>query len=191
MISKIFWLYIAFSVVTTTGFASFAIVGYHLKQHHIVTDVQIPLLYAFAMIVDAVTALIIGKSYDMLKAVRNNNKAGLLLLIIIPVATAIIPFLTFSFSVTAVIAGTLLWGIVMGSHETIMKSAIADITAIHKRSTGYGIFHMFYGLSLFTGSALCGFLYDFSIPVLVVTLAGLQLLSLPIFYILKKQIVYR
>jgi len=184
--TKLFWLYITFTVITTAGFASFALIGYHIKQHHIMVDAQIPLLYAFAMIVDALAGLAIGKLYDMIKDRCKNIKAGMLLLIILPAATAIIPFLVFSLSAGAIIAGAFLWGLVMGAHETIMKSAIADITCVTKRATGYGMFNVCYGIALFAGSTLCGVLYDYSIPVLMVTLAGLQVVSLPVFFSLKK-----
>lgn len=190
-ITKTFWLYVTFTIITTTGFASFALIGYHLKQHHIFPDAQIPLLYAFAMAIDALAGLFIGKMYDVLKNKYRNHKAGLLMLIILPVATAIIPFLTFSLSAGAIIAGTFLWGIVMGAHETIMKSAIADITSIHKRATGYGLFNVCYGAALFAGSTLCGVLYDFSIPLLMFTLAGLQIVSLPVFFVLKKHTAHQ
>jgi MFS family permease len=186
-ITKTFWLYVAFTVITTSGFASFALIGYHLKQHHIFSDVQIPILYAFAMAIDAVAGLFIGKMYDVLKVKYQNHKAGLLLLIMLPVATAAVPFLTFSLSASTIIIGTFLWGIVMGAHDTIMKSAIADITSIKKRATGYGLFNVCYGAALFVGSTLCGVLYDFSIPLLMFTLAGLQIVSLPVFFVLKKQ----
>ena len=57
-------------------------------------------------------------------------------------------------------AGLALYGVVLGTHETIMRSAIADLTAFRKRGTAYGIFNAIYGLGLFCGSAVMGALYD-------------------------------
>jgi len=63
-LSKTFWLYSAFTVLTTMGFISFAILGYYFKEKNILNDFQIPFFYAIAMGVDAVFAIVIGKLYD-------------------------------------------------------------------------------------------------------------------------------
>ena len=51
-------------------------------------------------------------------------------------------------------------GVVLGVHETVMKSAIADITPFHKRGVGFGLFNTVYGLSLLLGSLVMGWMYD-------------------------------
>ncbi len=132
-ITRTFWLYCIFTFVTTLGFLNFAIIGYHLKANNIVTDAQIPLLYALAMAVDAVIGLVIGKWYDRLKIKFDNDHAGLLLLVILPLFTALIPLFSLSPGLPLILAGVVLWGMVMGTHETIMKAGIADITSIRKR----------------------------------------------------------
>jgi len=152
-LSKIFWIYTVFTFITTLGFANFALVGFHLKARHILSDAQIPLFYALAMGVDAATALVIGKTYDIFKTRRKNEKAGLVTLIAIPAFSLLIPGLVFSTKFSWVLTGVIIWGIVMGCHETIMKSAIADITPLGKRGTGYGVFNAAYGLAIFIGSA--------------------------------------
>jgi hypothetical protein len=43
----------------TIGFINFAILGYHFKATNVPPDSEIPLLYAAAMIIDAIFALII------------------------------------------------------------------------------------------------------------------------------------
>ena len=48
---------------------------------------------------------------------------------IIPLFSVFIPFLTFSNMLVFVIIGIILWGIVLGVHETIMRAAVADLTA--------------------------------------------------------------
>jgi len=195
-ITRTFWLYCIFTFVTTLGFLNFAIIGYHLKANAIVTDAQIPLMYALAMAVDAVIGLIIGKWYDKLKTRHNNEHAGLLLLIMIPLLTAPIPLLSLSPGLPVsqsphllfILIGVTLWGIVMGTHETIMKAAIADITSIRKRGTGYGIFNTVYGIAIFIGSAAAGFLYDYSITLLVVLMIIVELMAVPLFFLLRKEV---
>ena len=187
-ITRTFWLYCIFTFVTTLGFLNFAIIGYHLKANAIVTDAQIPLLYALAMAVDAVIGLVIGKWYDRLKVRFDNEHAGLLLLIILPVLTALIPLFALSPGLPIIITGVILWGIVMGTHETIMKAGIADITSIRKRGTGYGIFNMLYGVAIFIGSASAGFLYDYSVTLLIILMVVVELAALPVFFVLRKKV---
>jgi predicted MFS family arabinose efflux permease len=187
-ITMTFWLYCIFTFITTLGFLNFAIIGYHLKANNLATDSQIPLFYSLAMAVDAVTGLIIGKWYDKLKTRHNNDHAGLLLLIILPLFTAFIPLLTLSFHLAMIVAGAVLWGIVMGTHETIMKAGIADITSLRKRGTGYGIFNMLYGIAIFIGSAAAGFLYDYSINLLIVIMIIIEILAIPLFLVMRKEV---
>jgi len=187
-ITRTFWLYCIFTFVTTLGFLNFAIIGYHLKANSIVTDAQIPLLYALAMAVDAVIGLVIGKMYDRLKIRFDNDHAGLLMLIILPVFTATLPLFTLSFHLGMIITGVVLWGVVMGTHETIMKAGVADITSIRKRGTGYGIFSMMYGIAIFIGSAAAGFLYDYSINLLIILMIAVELAAVPVFFVMRKQV---
>ncbi len=190
-LTKIFWYYTIFTFVTTLGFISFAIVGYHLKVNNIVSDHQIPFLYAIAMVVDAFAAILIGKSYDSLKYKNENHNSGLYLLIVLPLLTVIVLPLVFSFNVILIFIGMIFWGIVMGAHETIMKAAIADITSIKKRGTGYGIFNVVYGLAMFLGSAIAGYLYDISLTVLIAAFISIEFISMIIFWLLKKEIKLR
>jgi MFS family permease len=186
-LSRTFWLYTIFSFITTLGFTNFALLGYHYKVKGVLTDSQIPLFYAIAMGVDAIAALVSGKLYDMAKEKRKNDKAGLTVLLIIPVFTLFVPFLGFSNSFGLALAGAIVWGVVMGCHETIMKSAIADITPLKKRGTGYGIFNAGYGLAVFIGSAAMGFLYDRSLTLVFILAAIVELASIPVFFMMKKE----
>jgi MFS family permease len=186
-LSKIFWIYTVFTFITTLGFANFALVGFHLKARHVLTDAQIPLFYALAMGVDAVAAMAIGKTYDIFKAKRSNEKAGLITLIAIPVFSLFIPGLVFSEKFSLVLAGVIIWGIVMGCHETVMKSAIADLTPLKKRGTGYGVFNAVYGLAIFIGSALTGLLYEYSIFAVIGISIAMEIAAIWVFFVLKKE----
>lgn len=185
---KAFWIYTTFSFFTTMGFVNFVLLGFHYKTQHILTDVAIPFYYALAMGIDGVAALVIGKFYDVLKEKKANDLGGLSALLIIPFLSILVPLLAFSQNRWLVIGGILIWGIVMAAHETIMKSAIADITPLKKRGTGYGILNTAYGLAMLAGSVLMGSLYEYSITALVAITIVLQLVSLPFFFALKKEI---
>ncbi len=159
-LQPIFWIYTAFTFFCTLGFVNFSVIGYHLKANHLMSDGNITLLYSGAMAVDALAALGIGRAYDWLKKKTGIKTGGLAVLIAIPFLTLLLPFLTIGNSVAPIVIGMMIFGIVMGTHEAIMRSAIADITPFYKRGTSYGIFNTGYGLALLVGSALMGWLYD-------------------------------
>ena len=175
---KIFWLYTVFTFLAVSGFAHFEMISYHFKVQSIVSDAHIPIFYAVAMGVDAVAALIVGKLYD---------RIGLNALMLAPLLTLPIPFLGFSFSHDLAVAGVVLWGAVMGIHETIMRASIADLTVIEQRGFAYGIFNAVYGASWFLGSATMGFLYDLSIGYLIAFVCLMEVLSLPVLFLIKRE----
>ena len=185
---KIFWLYTAFSFFATMGFVNFVLVAYHIKTRHLLSDVQIPLLYAVAMAIDGIFAVWIGKLYDKMKEDAQHEWAGIGTLLLIPVFSLVIPFLAFTTVPGLVIFSIVLWGVVMAAHETIMKSAIADITPLRKRGTGYGILNTAYGLAMLAGGTLMGFLYERSLTTLMIGAAAVELLSLPFFFAMQREV---
>lgn len=176
--TKVFWFYNLFAFLSILGFVNFTLLGYHYKSTGILPDAYIPLFYSVAMGVDAVTALIIGRLYD---------RKGLITLIAIPVACAAVPVLAFAGSPGFAVAGAVLWGVAMGVHETIMKAAIADLTHIRKRGTGYGIFNIGNGLAFFLGSSLMGYLYNFNVIWIIIFCAAMEILSIPVFILMRKE----
>ncbi|VVB65758.1 Major Facilitator Superfamily protein [Candidatus Gugararchaeum adminiculabundum] len=177
--NRTFWLYTLFIFLSVAGFASFQLIGYHLKVNAIFPDDQIPVLYAIAMGVDAIFALGIGKVYD---------KIGIVAIIAIPLFTLPIPFLAFTSSYWMIIAAVVLWGAVMGVHETIMRAAIADIMPLAKRGTAYGIFNASYGLALLFGGAVIGYMYDHNALLISPFVVLMQVLSIPIFVVLMRNV---
>lgn len=161
-LQPIFWIYTAFTFFCTLGFVNFSIIGYHLKANNLMSDGNITLLYSGAMAVDAVAALLVGKAYDHMKKKTGIKTGGLSVLMAIPFITLLLPFLTMGGSIILIMIGMVIFGVVMGTHETIMRSAVADITPFYKRGTSFGVFNTGYGLALLIGSALMGWLYDLS-----------------------------
>ncbi|MCD6133508.1 MAG: MFS transporter [Deltaproteobacteria bacterium] len=176
-LSKVFWTYTLFTFLSVAGFANFQLISYHLKVQSIVSDVQIPVLYAIAMGTDAVVALTAGKTYD---------RVGLKVLLMIPLLTFFIPFFAFSSTFSFTVISVILWGAVMGIHETVMRAAIADLTPIRKRGSAYGIFNTAYGLSWLFGGVIMGFLYDISIIYLILFVALMEMISVPVFFMIKR-----
>ncbi|WP_461833205.1 MFS transporter, partial [Desulfothermus sp.] len=128
-IPSIFWIYVVFSATSVMGFVNFQIISYHFKVQHILSDSSIPVIYALAMGIDAIFALIIGRIYD---------KVGLKTVLIIPFVNLLIPFFVFTKSINFLILGIIIWGMVMGMYETVMRASIADIIPIDKRGYSYG-----------------------------------------------------
>jgi MFS family permease len=177
-----FWLYTIFAFLSVAGFANFQLIAYHLAARSIMPQAQIPLFYALAMGVDAIVALMIGKTYDSI---------GLASLLALPLLTIPIPFLGFSNSYMLVVAGIVLWGAVMGIQETIMRAAIADLTPMARRGLAYGIFNTAYGAAWFAGGVVIGILYESSISLVIAFAVAMQLLSLPILYLLSRKSIHK
>ncbi|MFA5335449.1 MAG: MFS transporter [Candidatus Omnitrophota bacterium] len=186
-LSRTYWLYTLFTFITTMGFVNFALIGYHFKAKNVLSDAQIPLFYAIAMALDGVAAWFVGTYYDRLKNRSGNEKAGLGTLLMIPLLSVFIPLFAFTQSFILALVSAVIWGVVMGVHETVMKSAIADLTPMKKRGTGYGIFNTAYGLAMFIGSALMGILYDHSIVMLIAAAVAIQLAAIPLFFLMKRE----
>ncbi|MEM4360859.1 MAG: MFS transporter [Candidatus Anstonellaceae archaeon] len=185
---KIYWIYALFTFFTTIGFINFAIIGYHLKINQIVSDKFIPLLYAIAMGADAIFAILIGRIYDKIKKETKNKYAGLNILLILPPMAVFILLTIFSTNFVFIFLAIVLWGVVMACHETIMKAAITDLIPSIKLGFGYGIFNAVYGLSIFFGSIVSGYLYEISKTLLVVLLTMTETFALLAFFLLKKEI---
>jgi MFS-type transporter involved in bile tolerance (Atg22 family) len=80
-----------------------------------------------------------------------------------------------------------LWGVGLGAQDSVMRAALADFVPADRRGTGYGMFHMAFGVFWFAGSALMGFLYDQSLLTLVVFSVVIQLMAVPLFWIARQQ----
>ena len=174
---RVFWVYALFTFLSVAGFANFQVISYHLVVRSVVPAAQIAVLYAVAMGVDAVAALVVGKAYD---------KIGLKSLVIIPFVTLPLPFLAFSQRYLLAIVSAVLWGIVMAVHETIMRAAIADLVPIEQRAFAYGIFNTVYGAAWFVGGAALGLLYDLSSAWLFVYVVATEVAALLVFPSLRR-----
>lgn len=188
-LSKAFWLYTAFMFVSTLGFVNFVLISFHFKKTAAFSDAQIPFFYAVAMAVDAAAALAVGRIYDELKRKRRDEKGGLEVLAIIPLLSLVMPILAFCADRLFSVAGVCIWGLIMGIHETIMRSAIADITPLKRRGTGYGIFNAGYGLAMFLGSVLMGLLYGYSLYMLIAAVAVIELVATALFLVMRREIM--
>lgn len=165
-----YWTYVAGAALLAAGAADFALIAFHLEGSGIVATAWIPVLYAGAMMVDAVSAIALGKWYDA---------NGPRVLSIIAAVTAVTAPLVFLGDLTAILVGIAVWGLGMGAVEGVLRAGVSDLVPAHRRGAAFGLFHLVFGLAWFAGSALMGFLYDVSIPALVVVAVALHLMSVP------------
>jgi len=179
---SVFWLYLAAVGFVAAGFADYPLIAFHIKSHHIFDDKWIPLLYACAMGIDALSALVFGRWYD---------KKGVLALVTAIAVSSFFALPAFSFIPALIVAGIALWGIGMGAQESIIRAVVADIVPAHKRGTGFGLFNAGFGIAWFLGSVVMGILYDFSLPALMVMSMVCQIVSLPLFIQVHKRLSKR
>jgi MFS family permease len=174
-----FWIYLLAIGLIAAGFADYPLIAYHLKKHMVITDNWIPVFYAIAMAVDAVSALICGKYFD---------KIGMNVLIYVSLISAFFAPFVFFGGFAAALIGMAIWGIGMGAQESIMRAQVATMVASDKRGSAYGIFNTGYGLFWFLGSALMGILYDKSIFLLVAFSVLAQLAAIPVLVYARKKL---
>ena len=184
-IKKEFILYIAGISLFAFGFIDYSIIIMHVSRTYshlasglsetsaLVSTGSLPLLYAGAMLVDAVAALFFGMMYD-----KNGVKA----LVWSTVISA--PFAVFVFafdSVPMLLIGVALWGVGMGAQESILKAAVTSMVPKASRATGYGVFECSFGAFWFLGSWLMGVLYDVGIPAMIAVSVIAQLATIPLY----------
>ncbi len=157
---RVFWLITGAAALLAMGITDFPLIGLHLSRSGAFPERAIPLLYAGAMAVDAAAAIVVGYLYD---------RFGLGSLLILFVAEALTAPLVFLAPVPGILVGMALWGVSVGTQESILKAAVGDRVAEDRRARAFGVFHTAFGAAWFAGSVVIGLLYDAwgSIPLVV------------------------
>jgi MFS family permease len=161
------------------GFIDYPVLAFHMSQVSLIEVTYIPLLYALAMGVDAIAALVFGYYYD---------KKGILALIwAIGIGVFMTPVFFLSHHVVGIIIGVILWGIGMGAQESILKAVISSMVSKEKRATAYGIFYTVFGAAWFLGSLLIGLFYEWHVVYVVVFSTLIELLAVILLMIYRKK----
>ncbi len=177
-----YWLYVVAVGLMGAGYADFPLIAYHFGQTSLAPPGWIPLFYAVAMAVDGVAALILGRLFDRL---------GLRVIMGTAVLSALFAPLVFLGGFKLALLGMVLWGIGMGSLESIIKAALAEMVPRHRRATGFGLFNCGFGLFWLLGSVLMGWLYDYSLGALVTFSVTAQLLAIPFFLAVSRRVCFQ
>lgn len=184
VMKKSFIYYIFGISLFAFGFMDYALVIMHISKNLVglggnyenfkfISQETLPLLYAGAMLVDALAALVFGHFYD---------KKGVRALVISTIISAPFSFFIFGFkSELAILFGLVLWGIGMGAQESILKAAVTSMVPKKNRATGYGIFECSFGIFWFLGSWLLGLIYSASLPLMIGLSILAQLMAIPFY----------
>jgi MFS family permease len=164
----VFGWYLAASAALAMGYADFPLIGYHAERIGVLSGQEVAALYALAMGVDALAALLFGRLFDRL---------GLWALIIALLMSAGFAPLAFAGRPEAIVAGAVLWGVGMGAQESVLRAEIARLLPPEWRGRAYGIFHAVFGLAWFVGSLAMGLLYERDLQLLVIWSVGFLVLA--------------
>lgn len=179
-INSSFWLYLVGASLIAAGYADFPLIAYHFQKKTILSPILIPIAYAIAMGINALTAPFLGHFYD---------RKGFLILILVSIFSAFFAPLVFLGNANLAFIGVALWSIGIGAHESLMRAIIANMVPMNKRSSAYGIFNTGFGTFWLLGSVLMGFLYDISLPLLVTFSVSVQLLAVPLLWCVRKKLL--
>ena len=158
VLPHVFWVYVAAAGLLACGFVDFPLLSFHFQSAGLSTPVEIPLLYAGAMAVNGLTALLFGRMFD---------RFGLNTLVIgILISLAGLP-LGFLGGAWGAVASVACWATGLGAQDACLRSGIATVVSMNKRGSAFGAFNGVYGVSWFLGSLVMGLLYSRSLTGLV------------------------
>jgi MFS-type transporter involved in bile tolerance (Atg22 family) len=182
VLPKVFWMYCAAAGLLACGMVDFPLLAYHFEGAGMATPVEIPLLYAGAMGVNGLTALLFGMLFDRL-GLRTLVFGTLFSIVALPLG-----FFGGPAGATASIA---CWATSLGAQDACLRSGIATVVSMNKRGGAFGAFNGVYGVMWFLGSMTMGLLYSRSLVALVVFGIAAQLGAAVMFFRLRDSLMFR
>ena len=164
-----FHLFAVSCAASTLGLMTFGLIGFHLSDAGLVRPALVPVVYAVAMAVEAVSALATGFAYD---------RVGARVLLVLPFLVALVPLLSLADRLGVALAGVLVWGAAVGVQDSTVKALVADLVPSPRLATAYGVFAAFQGAAALAGGLLAGALYDGGRLDLVLVIGACQAVSL-------------
>jgi MFS family permease len=179
---RLFWLYLLAAGLLAAAFVDFPLISYHMSAADHLPDFWIPLLFATAMGMDALSALIFGRFYD---------RVGMRALVVVFTLSALFVPLVFGTDPLLMVAGIVLWGVGQGAIESILRGAVGELVPMDRRGAGYGIYSTSYGILWFAGNVCTGLLYMISVPLMILVSVAIQLIAVGLFIYINRQIKHR
>lgn len=174
---RVFWLYVAGAGVLAFGFIDFPLLAFHFQKTGVIDQPMIPLLYAGAMGVNGLTALIFGHLFD---------RYGVAILAFGTVISLLSLPLGFLGGTPGAVASVACWAVGLGAQDACLRSGIAQVVSMNKRGSAFGAFNGVFGIAWFLGSVIMGQLYGISLTGLVVFGVAAQLVAAGMFLRLRK-----
>jgi MFS family permease len=177
VLPKVYWIYVAAAGVLALGFLDFPLLSFHFENTALVKKEYIPLLYALAMGVNGLTALVFGRLFD---------KYGIVVLawgILISMFSLPLGFLG---GATAATVAVCCWALGLGVQDASLRSGIAQLVSMNKRGNAFGTFNAVYGIMWFAGSTTMGLLYDHWVGSMVIFGVVAQITAAGMFFWLRK-----
>ncbi|MBV9585055.1 MAG: MFS transporter, partial [Alphaproteobacteria bacterium] len=171
-LAPVFWVSIVAVAFIAAGYADFPLIAYHFDKAQIMPTAWIPILFAVAMGVDGVGALVLGSLFD---------RIGIRAMILATIVSAAAAPLVFLGNFPLAVIGMACWGVGTGAQDSIMRATVARLAPQQRRATAFGIMNAVYGVAWFAGSVLLGVLYDRSILAVALASTLLQAIALPVF----------
>ena len=174
---RVFWIYVAAAGLLALGFVDFPLLAYHFHSNGLTKPETIPLLYAGAMGVNGLTALLFGRLFD---------RYGIQIIVLgILVSVMALPF-GFLLGANGVYISVACWATGLGAQDATLRSGISQVVSMNKRGTAFGSFNAVYGVLWFAGSVTMGVLYQYSLIALVVFGIVAQLSAAVLFVWLRR-----
>ena len=182
VLPRTFWRYVLAAGLLASGFFDFPVLNYHFQHTRVFSPEHVPLLYAIAMGVTGLTALICGRLFD---------RFGISVLIAgILITMLAVPLGFLGGSMGGVLA-VMLWGAGHGVQDATLRAGIAQVVSMNKRGAAFGAFNGVYGVMWFLGSATMGLLYSYSLIALVIFGLGAQVAAALLFLSLRRSMPSR
>ncbi len=175
-LSRGFRDYLIFASLAGMGLIHWAIISHYLQtqvQQNILIPAEVPLIYLVAMLSDALSALPLGMLYD---------RIGRRALLVQPLTTSLItPAIFLQGGRMGLYSAAILWGLSMGSAETVMRAAVADYLQHQLRAMGYGLFSSIFHASTVIGASIYSYLYQLNLTHLIIQVSiGIEAAALVI-----------
>lgn len=128
---RVFCVYLTGAALVVAGFADYPLVAFHFSRTHTVPGQWIAIFYSVAMGVSGSSSLLFGRLFD---------RFGFRVLILLTVIAATFAPLVFLAGFWLALAGSAVWGMGMGVHESIIPAAVTPMVVQKSRASAFGIF---------------------------------------------------
>ena len=177
-LSQPFWMYLVAGALVAAGLADFSLISFHFQKANTIAPNTIPIFYAVAMAVSAISGLIFGRLFD-----RFGHVIAMLAFLL---SAGYAPFVFFG-NATFALIGMIFWGFGMGAEGSVLRALVTSVIPSAKRGTAFGFFDAGFGIAWFLGSAAMGLLYEKSILAVALFSVVVQLAALPFFLFAKER----